>query len=368
MIFVTGRTFEHRDLLAVTMGGRFNREKKRWEFVTMMQEHREQLARTPGIVVTDHPEESDYTAPIYQGPRHKVYQPNKTKFVGDDRTYLGRFAELNPPIHFGFSSLKAMIDHVNATPEDLRTKGWEDDHHNDWRDTPNMQSAINLALNGWPDGVKKAEIILERLSGFNAVQRRKSYSVAGGSVNVGRMLSGNPNHMINRPKQPGKKIITFFCEVGFAARIRSEDAALRAAIIAAMVEILEAHGYQCEVIAVDTTMENNGDDTAGYITVNLKQAGEPLNLNEIVFGLGHASMVRRLCFATITSDNTLRRLFQGMGVAGDAFNDNHPPAPNEFYLRRIDERYEHGTMLQRAFMIWDEITAGIKLPIEIKRG
>lgn len=374
MIFVTGRTYDHRHLLSVTMGGRFNAGAKRWEFISLCKEHQDMLAKTPGVIVTERPELDDYTVPLPQSPRHTpLTEQIHKKFRGDDRAWIGNFVDPNPVCHFGFSSLGAMVDYIERIPkithtDTRRNHAWATDRE-EWAGTASMDEAFKLARDGWPEGIQLAEMIVERLTGDNAVQRKRKYSIAGGSVNVGRLLSGNPQHMIHRPKQPGSRVITLFCEVGMSASINAVDAILRAAIVAAVSDVLETNGFQCDIVAVDTTTEGNDRNASCYITTTLKKAGEPLNLNDVVFGLGHPSVCRRLCFAVMASDDALIDVCDSgcYGSPGNAFNKDHSTKKNEFYLKRLEKKYT-GSLIGRAFDIWDDITSGIELPITINRS
>lgn len=325
------------------------------------------LAQEPGVIVTDHPDIADYTTPVPQRPEFRGIQVVHNA----DRQWQNHFADQNPIAFFGFDSLDAIVRYVKGIPQSIivdndRNDAWYKDGGN-WTGTADMQEALELATKGWPEGVKLVEMIIERLTGQNAIERRQKYNVAGGSVNVGRMLSGNPEHMIGRPKQPGSKIITFFSEGFMSASVTVLDAIIRAAIIAAIVDILETNKFQCEIVSI-TTAHDTRNRPLFQIATTLKQAGEPLSISDVVFGLGHPSFFRRLGFAVLATTESLRNHWSYMGYPSDAFNKDHPPGPNEIYISQIDFESSdiEGSLIERVFKIWDLIIPD-KLPITIKR-
>ncbi len=181
----------------------------------------------------------------------------------------------------------------------------------------------------------------ELLTAEHAVKRRRQLSVTGGHVSVGRLLSGHPVHMVNRPKQPGKRVVTFFNETFISAAIDPDIAIIRAAVIAALVDILEAEGYSCEIVAALTTTREYQVAVGHHGTVTLKTAGERLNLSDIVFGLGHPSFFRRLCFAMTAGMPEARSCWGTQGYPAIAFNRDNPTTANEFYLRCFTIEMQH---------------------------
>lgn len=194
-----------------------------------------------------------------------------------------------------------------------------------------MTEAVKIARQGWQEGVERALDMIDRLSLANPRIRRRKASLAGGSVNVGRMLSGDPAHMIRRPKQPGRKAVTFFVEAGCSASVSAEKMAHRAAAIGAMIDIMEQAGYSCTIVATDTSIGGSG--TAKYqLAVNVKEAGERLNLSDLMFALGHPSFLRRFSFAACCTADEARSIWHCQGSPSNAFDDDHSCGRSEFYV------------------------------------
>lgn len=359
-IIVTGKTFDHRDTLK-EMGGRWNDASKRWELEYATQKQIDRLKNIPGLMVTPASEDQPKPKPIRHEPREPLTidailetvgwgagkpQDGKhdTIMRGDDPTYFNAFKDKNPIMFFGFSSLSKMTDHIENSPEDCRKEaGYRPERGGDWYGTRDMPHALDLAHNGWPEGVKRASEIADMLTADHAKQRRRKYSVAGGRVSVGRLLASNPAHMVARIKQDGSRAIRLFVQNNGSAGISGKSMLMRAAIICATVDILEANGYSCEIISVTTDYADSARKNPGcHTVVNVKAAGEKANIADIAFTLGHLSFFRRFIFANVERETALREMWNTQGYSTEAFNKHHmPERANDYYIRHLDTNIDN---------------------------
>jgi len=349
-------TFANREFIK-DIGGKWDAINRCWSLSDFTKEHHlAKLRATPGIYLTepikDAPKpvigwdigeekpKDDFLAGIVAqilAGRRNDETPNfngEIAIHGNDETWLGRFNK-QPTAFFGFASLADMIDFVEATPDEIRhqrehnrNSGWKSG--GEWDGSRNMSEAIHIARNGWRDGVTMAKDAAEIIEGDHAQTRQRKHSVAGGRVNVGRLLSGSPMHMVHRPRQDGTKVITLLIDVWMAAFIDPNDAIIRAACVAAMCDVLEASGYSCEIVAVGSAFSNK---CRMQIATNVKQAGDALNLEDVTFALGHPSMLRRLCFAVAANEPRLQSFWMGMGRQEPAFVDCDP---GMFYINKLE--------------------------------
>jgi len=276
------------------------------------------------------------------------------KFIGNDQSYMGKVGTHNPRVFFGFSSLADLTDHVASLPAHPKTERATIEFYG----TESVAAAIKLARSGWAEGASQAEKIAEEFQTERAIQRRPSYGVAGGSVSVGRMMAGNPEHMRRRTKQPGRKVITLYTGVGVLARVPASVMARRAAVVAAVADRLEMSGYSCEIVAINTNRVGMGDNSCSHqFAVTLKHAGERLNINDVIFGLGHPSMQRRLFFSLVTGCNDLRNVWSSQGGSIRSF----PVDTEEFYISSPTP--DQADMLHNAKTVqeWFDIIAPKKL-------
>jgi hypothetical protein len=331
---VSGNTFTHRDMLK-NWGGRWNQSARNWTFDDLEPDRIDRLRRFVGVVVNEI--ESDVSE-FLAWARRPEHPREPTVCFGDDKTYLNYFADQNPSGFFGFSSLRKFTDYVAVLPpidNDERTG-----RHHAWLETEkavtktatrSMPEALRLAREGWSDGLG----ITDKLDPPRSTRKRRLRTVAGGTVSVGRMLAGNPAHMIRRARLPGHRIITLYVECGMWRGITSWNAMLRAWLIIAMVDALEIEGYRCEIVAVDVAMDDRNEHPGYQVAIHLKSAGDRLSFADLSFALGHPSLSRRMVFACVSSAEACRDCWTHMGCISDAFTDKHPTGRNEFYIPQL---------------------------------
>lgn len=329
-IIVSGTTFNYREALK-DMGGKFDGDARRWIFPdTLPERHIATIRRMVGVVIRIPQTAQETAQPV-------ATRDGKTYERGDDMTYLNYFAEKNPVSFFGFSSLSALTDYIEAIPksvadDDRRNMAWT--MTNNFAGTSTVGQAIKLARNGWTDGVEKAKEIAECITSEYAMQRKRVHSVAGSRASVGRMLVGDPKHMMKRAPQPGKRIITLFVETAINVSISAKNAVIRAASIAAIIDLIEQSGFSCELIA--TNIATTRGMPVQQLAVKIKNAGERLSINDAIFALGHPSFERRFNFALVGSDQQLQMIWSSMGSSSSAFTDAYKPSKNEFYIPQFN--------------------------------
>jgi hypothetical protein len=369
-IIVSGQTFNYREALK-DMGGKWNNVDKNWLFPdTLSNEKINYIKRMTGVQMSnDRPKESaeEFIARIENRPS---VRNGSTNFFGDDMTYFNYFADKNPISFFGFSSLGKMIDYIEAIPQSVRLQ-YRDGRNEAWTNTKDfsgvndMDEAIDLARNGWSKGISQAKEILDYIEGSNALHKKHKASVAGGRVNVGRMLSGNPLHMMKREKQPGRKIITVFVETAILSKIKPETTILKAACTAAIVDVVEQNNFSCELVSLGLSRSKDGK-ALRQVTCKLKNSGEKLNLNDLIFALGHSAYHRKFNFALAATDDTERAHWHYMGVSrGEETFEN----PNEFYIPRLTIDIQNkitGSNLKERALSMIPLILPSGLPIEVR--
>jgi hypothetical protein len=225
----------------------------------------------------------------------------KTKLYGDDATYFNYFSDKDPRAFWGFSSLRAFADFVGNLEKPIPDKArgisamaWsESQEFCDHTGVASLNEAVRLARDGWTDGLGLSGVMLTP----KPVGKRRSHGVAGGSVNVGRMLAGNPSHMRRRTPAPGKRSITLFVDCCMWRGITALSAMMRALVIVSIIDALEAEGYRCAVVAISVDISSSNHKPKAQFAVRIKETSDRLNLLDISFALGHPAFLRRMCFA-----------------------------------------------------------------------
>jgi len=383
MIRISGNTFSVKDELK-DFGGKWNGDLKAWEFRdgTNVERWRGKpglvISNTPAQPKADKPDpvDDDFWDRLINSPKRETepvqHGSGEPSVHGNDITYLNAFAPKNPPMFAGFRSFPDLIEFVENIPASISTDradgrnvGW-DRSKLEWSGSPSMGAALDLARNGWHKGTALALEASDIISGDHATQRVRRFAVAGGRVNVGRMLSGNPLHMVSRPRQDGRKVITLFVELFMSSGITAENAIIRAAAVAAMADVLASNGYSCEIVGVCMSKSRKG--LGSQIAVQIKEAGEPLNIENVAFALGHPSMFRRFCFAVNAVETRLRTFWSYMGTPLDAFDPDDMP-PGSYYIPKLhlddQERVTGDTFKDRVRSLFPLIVPE-NLPIDLK--
>lgn len=328
MATITGKTFEHRETLKA-YGAKFNSVEKYWTVDDSQAEAIKALNLAAVIVTVD--ASAPKVEPLPPAPTVAPTFPveNGTQMVGDDMTYHNAFRLQNPSQFAGFSSLVAMVDLVKSLPR--KGDHWianEPDFYG-----VSMSEALSFATNGWSAGVDEAQKVVDLFNAEHAERLTRAYGVAGGRVNVGRLMAGNPMHMSRRQRAPGRRVVTLFVANGMQAVIKPRTALIRAACVAAIADLLEIAGYSCEIVGVSHVVRSSDEKPYSQIAVTLKHAGEALNLSDVVFGLGHPAMHRRLNFAVKHISPNRTDMFRTV----PAFGKTHVPPPNSFFISQPTE-------------------------------
>jgi len=335
MIIITGRTFDHREVLKAARC-QWDASAQAWVGYGISPVLVDKLRALPGLVIQE-----TRPTPIAR-PAPQPYNPPSTTPVkiGDDMTYYNYFKDQDPIAYFGFSSLLKFAEHVEGLQRPrngqggLCDVGWTTTE--EYTGTKSLDHAVSIAKNGWIDGLG----LMKQLFTLPPVNKRRIRSVAGGSVSVGRMLAGMPNHMTKRAKLPKRRIITLFVETVMWEGIQANLALMRVVIIAAMIDRLEAEGYSCNVIAVYAARQRVTADGI-QICVRLKDAGQALSLADMSFAFGHPSFGRRMVYAAEGCTPQCNLTTEIRGRISEAFDEHHAPGRNEFYIPQIFRNFDN---------------------------
>lgn len=354
-ITITGKTFNHRETLK-SYGAKYNGISREWTLRRANEGTIAAIKALPGVIVREHgaptappmpntvtslnPASGVYETTVIE-PSAPVVKVGQTVMIGNCSRWLNHFKNRDPIVHFGFDSLGDLVEYVKATEAHNRSMdAWSTSGDARYfTGTKSMPEAMELATNGWTEGADEITKIIEQINIDRPKARKRTHGVTGGHVNVGRLLTGHPLHMVRRPKQPHNKVVTLFLESGARADIEAQSMLLRAACAGAIVDRMEANGYSCEIVVCSNT-EQEYNKTPWTFTCTVKRASERLNINALAFALGHPSFHRRFRFACVESRSELRAWHNSQGRSTEAFDRSHPTRPNaEFYIPRIQENY-----------------------------
>lgn len=202
--------------------------------------------------------------------------------------------------------------------------GWQTDDP-DWRGSRSMEETLSLAEEGWEEGRVKASRLQNRIRAKNPIMlKRKQFSVAGASPDVPRAISGNPFNMRvpDVAKASRRVVITLLSDMAAAFGHAGPEFINRAAVLAAIVDEIEAAGYACDVISYCNSEGGGwfGDGSYQFnycSAIQVKNSNQPVDISRLAFGLGHTSFFRRMVFAEKGYDHFCRDVGDGLGHSDD---------------------------------------------------
>jgi hypothetical protein len=215
---------------------------------------------------------------------------------GDDKTPVKG--------NHNFDTLQSLLSFVNkpkAWREHVMSHTFEHTGGN-WYGTNDYDSAINLALHGWPEGRSYLT------SAVNAVATAKShnlahafsYDVAGHFPHVARAVAGDPLNMISfEPIEiASKPIVRLAFQNNAASSYTGQELLNYGAAIVSICDALENAGYRTEVSCFTYTVATWATPKyAAFASVVVKHAQEHFDIDRMAFTLANPSMLRRVWFS-----------------------------------------------------------------------
>lgn len=173
-----------------------------------------------------------------------------------------------------------------------------------WTGTPDWETAMRYAREGWPEGESKVDAVRRRLETrviSHIVKDDIGYDVEGMAFDVARFLEGEPEHWM-RPEESqlaGKvRHVKLVVNIAASGGVSDRTLQYRGAAIAALVELLEYNG-QCVELWIANGIDGTTDDLkSGFRHLaKVKAYDQPMEPSRIAFALVNTSTFRRLGFA-----------------------------------------------------------------------
>lgn len=127
------------------------------------------------------------------------------------------------------------------------------------------------------------------------------YDVAGGEVDVGRFLAGEPESMVEyvlAPLSRAGRVLRLQVDVSQSWKVASS--AIRAAgnAVVALADGLRARGLGLEIVV--TAQIDAGTPVSRHETgIVVQKPNEPFDVSRLAFAIAHPGMTRRLWFSTL---------------------------------------------------------------------
>jgi len=205
---------------------------------------------------------------------------------------LWEFDSIREVADFANTPLRSTFDQASRKPRDPS-----------FHTTDTFEEAHTLATDGWHEIRGKVDAHLlplrERLGQVLAVARDRAYDLAGHEVDFDRYLSGEPECMIDDifTEQPHNgKVFTMLVDSTLTWDNDADDVAKRGAVLCALVEAFDMLGFQLEIIGEWTLRPKDNAPGFASILTRFNNAGEPMDIDTMMFALGSPDWFRRIGF------------------------------------------------------------------------
>lgn len=257
---------------------------------------------------------------------------------------------------FDFQSFQHLLDHtVNAdSPLAEAKRASRTKEKTDWYGTDSFETTHQLAMYGWPEGLKKIRVLAKDvIPKFHELFPRQEateeivHDVAGNYEDpIISDIGIDPQDMVRFVSRfdkikMGSTLQRLIIETSASAFISPETMFLRGACVIAMLECLETYGFRVEVILQTTQNTSSiGGDTGRLVVIRtkIKDFEDHSDYDKFAFCLANSSLYRRLMFSVMESCR--EEVVKEFGFYSDscyAYPHNHPlyidPA-RDFYMVR----------------------------------
>lgn len=200
-----------------------------------------------------------------------------------------------------FESLGELLRHAGANQEPKSSNG----NNSSFTLTASLQDAVQLGLKGYTDVRPDVEAQLNELESHIAehldVAFQACHSVVGGSVDIARFIQGEPECMVDYVAEPQARmgrVVKVLVNMVFSAHVNTADIVKRGVVVCALIDTLHKLGVGVEVWSEEPTAHRGLDkgDVSSHL-VKLHDSSEMLDIDNLMFGLCHPSMLRRIGFS-----------------------------------------------------------------------
>lgn len=238
------------------------------------------------------------------------------------------------------------IKHSDSIKGASRQYGLND---NSWDLNTGWNGAVSLAQNGWAEGRKQAEKLIDEIRDLTPPDEygeKFDYDIAGGFVDIGRMLGNDPEcfgnyHAFTKPE----RVIKVVVNISAASGIGAKELMSRGIVIAAAIDLLEGMGYRIELIA-QSCFRSKYTKRRFTLDVIVKRPDDSFDIEHVIFAVAHPAFLRRLVFAAEEGESQQIRREFGFYYPGDTYG-TPTESPKEFHgdLYFDDMRIEHGSKI-----------------------
>ena len=199
-----------------------------------------------------------------------------------------------------YDSLREVADDAMSCEVKCKSARDRDRHYNL---TETFDDAYQLAIHGWHDIRSSVDAHLEplreQLGSVLGVDTVRVLDMVGVEPDIDRYLDGELecmwDDMMVEPPKTGK-VFTLLVDASMTWDNDAQDIAKRGATLCALTEAFILLGFQLEVWVEVTQRGYNGPDLSTRL-VRVQTAGDPIDVDAMMFAIGHPDFFRRILWA-----------------------------------------------------------------------
>lgn len=218
-----------------------------------------------------------------------------------------------------------------------------------WNGNLMLDEAIELAQNGWPEGLNRIKKILLEEEANTEVDRLKwQNSVVGIRPNVPAYCAGVPTNMMRINYLPVvKPIVRIVAYMQVNCNVSAQTYANQGAAIASLVDGIEDTGTSVELTLAYASYSREVKDFYIRLFVNLKQSTQPLDMDRLAFAIIHPSFFRRMVFRWYEQDKYYDAIHSGYGTSCYAEESVENTEKGVFAIEPIQGEISFGAALEK---------------------
>mgnify|MGYP007096624943 CR=1 FL=1 len=211
-------------------------------------------------------------------------------------------------------------------------------NHKKFTGTNTFEEAIKLAEDGWPEGRAKFAD-MAGVASYQIGHRRPGtgYDVGGRYPNVPRFCAGDPASMVTSdPRNDTQRhIVTIYVACCASWSVSTDTILHRGAAIGGLIDAVEDEGHSVRLVVFEN---NKAYQFPAWYEIEVKSAGEPLDLDLMAFAVTHPAVLRRLVFSVHEQNGHI-----GEGGFHDTYIHGYGSVGNGWPTKRVGER-PHGAL------------------------
>ena len=230
-----------------------------------------------------------------------------------------------------YETLGAFIADAKRTPLNSGPESREEGgaFGEEWSGCRTFEEAVNLASNGWHEGRKMLMTAMAAAQSAPAFTQTLAMDVAGAYPIPALAAAGDPCSMVDlQPVEDRvRPIVRLVIQRGGSSAYSAKEFMNYGAAVLSYVEGLEAAGFRCEI---EVSFAANIPPVDHYLSVIVKRAEEPMELDRMAFVLTHPAFFRRIAFAVKESTPGIAE-----HLNGQCYGFSRSPRPEELDPNQI---------------------------------